>query len=108
MNFPIKQAIILGLGGHHITCAQNKRNFLSKRFMSSGTESGVFCIPCGTESGGSTIGKTLGKGVVAVAGAVAIQANSTWLFSGATVILNFLKKSCLEWNPPQQLAKILL
>jgi hypothetical protein len=33
------------------------------------------------------MGETLGKGGSAVAGAVAIQANSTWLVSGATVIL---------------------
>jgi hypothetical protein len=38
------------------------------------------------------MGKTLVKGSSEVAGAVAIQANSTWLFSGATVILTILKK----------------
>jgi hypothetical protein len=60
------------------------------------------------ETKGLTIGETLGKSVLALAGAVAIQANSTWLVSGATVILNFLKKSMPEWDLPLRLAKIWL
>jgi hypothetical protein len=38
--------------------------------------------------------KTLGKNDLAAAGAIASQANSTWLVSVATMILNFLKKTC--------------
>ncbi len=74
-------------------------NFQSKRFTPSGTESGIFYIARGTETGGSTSGETLGKGVLAVAGAVAIQANSTWLVPVETVILNFLKKSRPRMGP---------
>jgi hypothetical protein len=53
----------------------------------------------GMEIGGSTIGKTLGKGSSAVAGATAVQAYSNWLVSGETVILNFLKKSMPRKEP---------
>jgi hypothetical protein len=70
-------------------------NFLSKRFTSSGTESGIFCVDA-METKGSAKGEMLGKGGSATAPAVAVQANSTWLVSGATVILNFLKKSMLR------------
>jgi hypothetical protein len=45
------------------------------------------------ETNNSTMGEMLGKGGSAAAGAVAVQANNTWLVFGATVILNFLKKS---------------
>jgi hypothetical protein len=60
--------------------------------MLLGTESGIFCVADGTETKGSTIGEMLGKCGLAATWAVALQAN-TWLVSGATVILNFLKKS---------------
>ncbi len=33
------------------------------------------------------------------AGAIAVQANSTWLVSGATLILNFLKKAMPRMGP---------
>jgi hypothetical protein len=66
-------------------------NFLSKRFTSSGTESGIFCVDA-METKGSTKGEMLGKGGL-------VQANSTWLVSGATVILNFLKKSMPRMGP---------
>jgi hypothetical protein len=46
------------------------------------------------------MGETLGKGGLPVAGAVAVQVNSTWLVSGATVILNFLKKSMPRMDLP--------
>jgi hypothetical protein len=72
--------------------------------MSSGTDSGIFCVASGTETGDSTIDEMLGKGVLPVA--VAIHANSTWLVSGATVILNFLRNQCPEWDLPLRLAKI--
>jgi hypothetical protein len=67
--------------------------------MSSGTESGIFCVADGTGTIGSTIGKTLSKNGLTAAEAIAIQANSTWLVSGATVILNFLKKSMPRMGP---------
>jgi hypothetical protein len=89
----------MGWGGHHITVRKMEENFLSKCFMSSGTESGIFCVAEGTETSGLTMGKTLGKGILPVAGAITIQANSTWLVSGATVILNFLKKSMPRMGP---------
>jgi hypothetical protein len=60
--------------------------------MSSETESGIFCV-AGMKTGGSTMGETLCEGGSALAVAVAVQANSTWLVSGATVILKCLKKS---------------
>jgi hypothetical protein len=71
-------------------------NLLSKRFTSSGTASGIFCVAGGTETEGSAIGETSGKSDLAVAGAIAVQANSTWLVSGATVILNFLTSFLLH------------
>jgi hypothetical protein len=61
--------------------------------MSSGAESGIGCVAGEVETEGSAIGETLGKNDLAAAGAVAVQANSTWMVFGATVILNFLKKS---------------
>jgi hypothetical protein len=67
--------------------------------MSSGTESGIGCVAGGRETEGSVIGKTLGKNNLAAAGAIAVQANSTWLVSGATVILNCLKKSLPRMGP---------
>jgi hypothetical protein len=72
--------------------------------MSSGTESGIGCIAMGsianeTETKGSAICETLGKKDLAVVGAVAVQANSTCLVSGATVIQNFLKKSMPRMGP---------
>ncbi len=70
-----------------------ERNFLSQLFTSSGTKSGIFCVAAGTETEGSAIGKTLGKNDLAATGADTVQANSTWLVSGARVILNFLRKS---------------
>jgi hypothetical protein len=39
-----------------------ERNFLSKRFTSSGTESGIFCVADGKKTSGSTMGEMLGKG----------------------------------------------
>ncbi len=48
---------------------------------------------------GSAICETLGKNNLAAAGAVALQANNTRLASGATVILNFLKKSMPRMGP---------
>ncbi len=46
------------------------------------------------------MGKMLAKGGLVVAGAVAaVQANITWLVSGVTVILNFLKKSMPRMGP---------
>ncbi len=45
------------------------------------------------------MGKTLGKRGLVAAGAVAVQAKSTWLVSGATVILNFLMKSMPRMGP---------
>jgi hypothetical protein len=60
------------------------------------------------ETDGSTIDKMLGKGEPVAARAIAVQASSTWLVSGATGILNFLKNQCLEWDLPLRLAKILL
>ncbi len=51
------------------------------------------------ETDNSTMDKTLGKVGSVAAGAVAIQANSTWLVSGATVILNILKKSMPRMGP---------
>jgi hypothetical protein len=80
-------------------------NFLSKRFMSSGTESGIFCVGDGTGTIGLTIGETLGKTGSASAVAVTVQANSTWLVSGATVILNFLKKSMPRMGPANAACK---
>jgi hypothetical protein len=52
-----------------------------------------------TETEGSAIGETLGKNNLAAAGAVAVQANSAWLISGATMIMNFLKKSLPRMGP---------
>jgi hypothetical protein len=88
-------------------------NFLSKRFTSSGTELGIGCIAMGsaadeTETEGSATCETLGKNDLAAAGAFAVQANSTWLVSGATVILNFLKNQCPELDLQLWLAKIWL
>jgi hypothetical protein len=97
-----------GLGGHHITHAQIAGNFWSKRFMSSGTESGIFRVANGTETKGSTTGETLNKSGLAVAGAIAVQANSTWLVSGATVILNFLKNSMPRIGPATAACKNLV
>jgi hypothetical protein len=68
-------------------------NFRSKSFTSSGTESGIGCIAGETETEGSAIGEMFAKKDLVAAGAVTVQANSTWLVSGATVILNCLKKS---------------
>jgi hypothetical protein len=45
------------------------------------------------------MGEMLGKGDLAATRAVALQANSTWLVSGVTVILNFLKKSMPRMGP---------
>jgi hypothetical protein len=84
-----------------------KGNFQSKCFTTSGTESGIFCVAHEKETGGSTIGKTLGKRVSAVAGAIAVQANSTLLVSRATVILNFLKKSMPRMGPATVACKYL-
>ncbi len=58
------------------------------------------------ETGGSTMGKMLGKGSLAAAVAVAVQANSTLLVPGATVILNFLKKSMPRMGPATAACKI--
>jgi hypothetical protein len=82
-------------------------NFLSKHFTSSGTESGIFCVDA-METKGSAKGEMLGKGGSATAPAVAVQANSTWLVSGATVILNFSRNQCSECDLPLWLAKIWL
>jgi hypothetical protein len=65
----------LGWASHH-PCAKWKGIFLSKHFMSSWTESGIFCVT-GMETDGSTRGKTLGQARSPAAGAFAIQANST-------------------------------
>jgi hypothetical protein len=48
-----------------------------------------------TEKEGSAICETSGKN----ARTVAVQANSIWQVSGATVILNFLKKSMPRMGP---------
>ncbi len=45
------------------------------------------------------------KSSLVAVGAVAIQANSTWLDSGATVILNFLKKSMPRMGPAKAACK---
>ncbi len=72
--------------------------------MSAGKEPGMGCIGVGsdagkTEKGGSEICAKLGKKGLAAGGAVAVQANRIWLVSGATVILNFLKKSLPRMGP---------
>jgi hypothetical protein len=78
-------------------------NFLSKRFTSSSTASGIFCVAGGTETEGSAIGETSGKSDLAVAGAIVVQANSTWLVSGAKTILNFLTSFLLhKWRSVPQ------
>jgi hypothetical protein len=58
-----------------------------------------FCVADETGTSGLTIGVTLGKNGSEAAGVVTIEANSTWLVSGATVILNFLKESMPRMGP---------
>ncbi len=79
--------------------------------MSPGSVSGIRCIAMeaaadDTKTEGSAAFVTLGKNDLAAAGAITVQANITWLFSGATVILNFLKTSMPKWDLPLQLPKI--
>jgi hypothetical protein len=71
-------------------------NFYSKCFTSSGRESGIGCSAGKEETEGSAIGKMGGKNDLAAGTG---QENSTWLVSGATVILNFLKKSMPSMGP---------
>jgi hypothetical protein len=85
-----------------------ERNFEANASRHQGLNQGFFCDVAGTETGGSTMAETLSKGILVAAGAVAVQANSIWLVSGATVILNFLKKSMPEWDLPLRLARIWL
>jgi hypothetical protein len=95
----------VGWDGHHITRAQNGREFhKQKRFTSAGTESVMGCSGVGsvaskTEKGASEICTKLGKKGLAAGGAVASQANRIWPVSGATLILNFLKKSMPRMGP---------
>jgi hypothetical protein len=56
-------------------------------------------VASNTEKGGSEICTELGKTGLAAGGAIAIQANRIWLVSGATVSLNFLKKSMPRVRP---------
>ncbi len=45
------------------------------------------------------------EGKYGAGGAAAVQANCIWLISGATVTLNFLRKSMPRMDRPQRLAK---
>ncbi len=94
----------MGWGGHHITRAQDRGEFLKQtlhvcrhRIRNLQHWSGFGCP--WNKKGGSEICKKIGKkGLAAVRGG-AEQANRIWLVSGATVILNFLKKSMLRMGP---------
>jgi hypothetical protein len=52
-----------------------------------------------TEKGSSEICEQLGKKDLAAGGAVTLQANRIWLVFGATVTLDFLKKSMPRMGP---------
>jgi hypothetical protein len=89
----------IGLGEHHINRVQNGGNFRSKTLH-------VFrhrirdLLHCRWHKiRRFSNWQKVGQNNLVAAGAFAVQANRTWLVSGATVILNFLKESMPRMGP---------
>ncbi len=56
-------------------------------------------MPDDSATGGGTELSKLGQKDLGADGATAVQAKSIWLVSGATVTLNFLRKSMSKMGP---------
>jgi hypothetical protein len=82
----------MGWGGHHITCAQNGGKFLKQMLHVIRDRIRDFLCCRWKRNKRLNNGRNVGQRHFG-GGWPPVQANSTWLVSGATVILNFLKKS---------------